>query len=532
MRKTLAVWALAAAAAWACAWSEPVSAQEKPRPGGELAYSVLAEPPSFDAHQEATFAVPHSTAPFYSLLVKIDPVEYPKVVPDVAESWSVSPDGRVYEFKIRDGVKFHDGSVLTARDVKASLDHVIFPPAGVVSPRKAIYRQVDAIDAPNPRTLRVTLKRASPAMLTFLASPWNYIYKADLLEKDPHWYKRNVMGTGPFKLGEYVPGSHVLGKKNPDYFVAGLPYLDGFRALFIVDGAARVAAFRGGRVAADFVGATPTLDQATLKQALGDRLVIQKSNWTCVLTIAFNHDKKPFDDPRVRRALSLAIDRREAARVLSEFTEYGTVAGLSQPGASFAMPETELEKVAGYWRDVDRSRAEARRLLKEAGVADGFAFPFTNRGITGPQRVGVYVIDQWRKVGLQPAHRVLETGPYFAALRSGDFEASIDFSCDFADEPDLQLTKYLSSDKSAINYSRYTDPVLDELYERQSREQAPDKRKQLVWEFERRELGEMAHQVVILGQVRNVALWDFVKGWKVTPSHYLNQDLGSVWLAK
>jgi peptide/nickel transport system substrate-binding protein len=525
---------LAVALAWigAGVLAGPAAGQETPRPGGELVYSVLAEPPSFDAHQEATFAVPHSTAPFYSLLVKIDAASYPKVVPDLAESWTISPDGRVYEFKLRAGVKFHDGSLLTARDVKASLDHVIFPPAGVTSPRRAVYVQVEAVEAPGPATVRVRLKRASPAMLTFLASPWNYVYKAENLEKDPHWHKKNVMGTGPFKLAEYVPGSHVLGKKNPDYFVKGLPYLDGFRALYIVDGAARVAAFRGGRVAADFVGATPLLDQASLKQALGDKLVLQKSTWSCVLTIAFNHDKKPFDDPRVRRALSLALDRREAARVLNEFSEYGTVAGLSQPGAPYAMPTAELEKVPGYWPDIEKSRVEARRLLKEAGVPDGFTFPFTNRGLTGPSRVGVYVIDQWRKIGLQATHRVLETGPYFTALRSGDYDATVDFSCDFADEPDLQLTKYLSSDKSPINYARYSDPALDELFDRQSREQNLDRRKQLVWEFERRVLGEMAHQVVILGQVRAVALWDYVKGWRVTPSHYLNQDLSTVWLAR
>jgi peptide/nickel transport system substrate-binding protein len=534
MKATRALAGLTVVTGWLLGLSgaTPAAGQEKPKIGGELVYSVLAEPPSFDAHQEATFAVPHSTAPFYSLLVKFDPESYPKIVPDVAESWTVSADGRVYDFKIRDGVKFHDGSVLTSRDVKASLDHVIFPPPGVLSPRKAVYAQVEAIEAPGPLALRIRLKRAQPGMLTFLASPWNYLYKADLLEKDPHHFKKNVMGTGPFKFGEYVPGSHVVGKKNPDYFVKGLPYLDSFRALYIVDGGARVAAFKGGRVAADFVGATPLLDQASLKQALGDKLVLQRSNWTCVLTIAFNHDKKPFDDPRVRRALSLALDRHEAAGVLNQFSEYGTVAGISQPGAPFAMPEAELEKIPGYWRDVEKSRAEARRLLKEAGIPDGFAFPFSNRAITGAQRVGVYVLDQWRKIGIQANHRLLETGPYFAALRSGDFEAGIDFSCDFADEPDLQLTKYISSDKSAINYSRYSDPALDELYQRQSQEQVLDKRKQLVWDFERRVLGEMAHQVIILGQVRAVALWDYVRGWKVTPSHYLNQDLSTVWLAK
>jgi peptide/nickel transport system substrate-binding protein len=285
-------------------------------------------------------------------------------------------------------------------------------------------------------------------------------------------------------------------------------------------------------VAVDFTGATPGRDQTTLKQAMGDRLTLQKGPWACVLLTAMHNEKKPFDDPRVRRALSLAIDRREAARVLVEISEYGMVAGISQPYAPFAMPEAELNKVAGYWPDIEKSRAEARRLLKEAGVPEGFKFVLSNRGITGAERSGVFIIDQWRRVGLQVTHRVLETGPYFAALRSGDFETAIDFSCDFADEPDLQLTKYLSSDRSPLNYSRYTDRGLDDLYDRQSREQDPAKRKELVWEFERRLLDETAHVMVFLGQVRTVAHWDYLKGWKVTPSHYLNQDLATVWLAR
>ena len=534
MRRRLGVWGSALLVTWLVGWSPGLSvlAQEQPRHGGELAYSVGAEPPSFDGHQEVSYVVSHSSAPFYSLLVKIDPFEYPKVVPDLAESWSISSDGRVYDFKLRDGVKFHDGSLLTARDVKASLDHVVFPPPGVVSPRKAVYEQVESIETPAPRALRIRLKRAQAAMLTFLASPWNYVYKADLLEKDPHWYKRNVMGTGPFRFAEYVGGSHIAGKKNPDYFVKDLPYLDGFRALFMVDAGARNAALRSGRVAVDFLGATPARDQATLKQALGDRLVLQKSPVTCVLLTQMHHEKKPFDDPRVRRALSLAIDRREAARVLVEITEYGMVAGISQPYAPFAMPEAELHKVAGYWPDIEKSRAEARRLLREAGVPDGFKFTFMNRNTTGPQRAGVFVIDQWRRIGLQVTHRVLETAPRFAALQAGDFETAMDFSCDFADEPDLQLTKYLSSDRSPINYSRYTDRMLDELYDRQSREQDLAKRKDLVWAFERRLLDEMAHTPILIGNVRAVAHWDHLRGWKATPSYYLNQDLASVWLAR
>lgn len=534
MRSLLAGLALVAVSAWALAVSSdaPVFAQDKPRPGGELVYSVLAAPPSFDAHQEATFAVIHTTAPFYSLLVKIDPGNYPKVVPDLAESWTVSQDGRVYTFKLRDGVKFHDESLLTSRDVKASLDHVIFPPQGVISPRKAVYAQVQSVDAPDPRTVQVRLRRPQPGMLTFLASPWNYIYKADLLEKDPNWYKTHIMGTGPFRFSEYVPGSYMTGKKNPDYFVKGEPYLDSFRALIIVDATARVDAFRSGRVAADFVGATPTRDQADLKQALGSHLVIQRSSWACDLLVAINHEKKPFDDPRVRRALSLAIDRYTAAPVINQFSEFGAVAGLDQPGSPFALTKLELAKIPGYGYSTDKNRAEARQLLREAGVPEGFSIVYSNRGITGPERVGVFLIDQWRKIGLNVTQQVLETAQEFAALRSGNYTIASDFSCDFVQEPDLTLVKYISSDKSPINYSRYSDPALDSLYDRQSQERDADKRRQLVWEFERREMGEMAHQPVVLAQVRAVTLWDYVKGWKVTPSHYLNQDLATVWLAK
>ena len=206
-------------------WSDPPArAQETPRAGGELAYSVLAEPPSFDAHQEATFAVPHSTAPFYSLLVKFDPFEYPKIVPDVAESWTISPDGKVYEFKLRDGVKFHDGSVADVPGRQGEPGPRHLPADRRDQPAEGRLRAGrGGGGAQSPHDPGDGSSARQPGMLTFLASPWNYIYKADLLEKDPHWFKKNVMGTGPFKLAEYVPGSHVLGKKNPDYFVKGLP---------------------------------------------------------------------------------------------------------------------------------------------------------------------------------------------------------------------------------------------------------------------------------------------------------------------
>ena len=517
------------------AWAPSVgraAVPEKPQPGGELTFAVAAEPPSFDGHRETTFAMIHPVAPHYSLLLKFDPDTYPKIVGDLAESWTISRDGVTYTFKIRDGVKWHDGSLLTAKDIKATYDKIAFPPPGVVSVRKASYAALERVEAPDARTVVFRLKWPEASMLANLASPWNFIYKADILAKDPRWYEKNIMGTGPFKFVEHVPGSLWVGKRNEDYFVKGRPYLDGFRALFIRDTAARLAAVRGGRALVEFRGDSPAA-RDDLVRALGDKIVVQESSWICALTVAINTEKKPFDDPRVRRALSLAVDRWEASRVLPKIAFVKEVGGVLRPGSEYAMPESELIKLAGFWKNIEASRTEARRLLREAGVPDGFKFTFKNRDVAMPyQPVGIYLIDQWRKVGLNVTQVVQETGPYTADLRAGNYETSLDFVCDFMDEPDLQLFKYLSSDKSPANYGRYKDPVLDDLYLKQARATDPAERKKLVWAFERRVLDEMAYQWPTLWWQRIIPHWAKLRGWKITPSHYLNQDLRDVWLAK
>jgi len=517
------------------AWAPSVgraAVPEKTQPGGELTFAVAAEPPSFDGHRETTFAMIHPVAPHYSLLLKFDPDTYPKIVGDLAESWTISRDGVTYTFKIRDGVKWHDGSLLTAKDIKATYDKIAFPPPGVVSVRKASYAALERVEAPDARTVVFRVKWPEASMLANLASPWNFIYKADILAKDPRWYEKNIMGTGPFKFVEYVSGSYWVGKRNEDYFVKGRPYLDGFRALFIRDTAARLAAVRGGRALVEFRGDSPAA-RDDLVRALGDKIVVQESSWICALTVAINTEKKPFDDPRVRRALSLAVDRWEASRVLPKIAFVKEVGGLLRPGSEYAMSESDLTKLAGFWKNIEASRTEARRLLREAGVPDGFKFTFKNRDVAMPyQPVGIYLIDQWRKVGLNVTQVVQETGPYTADLRAGNYETSLDFVCDFMDEPDLQLFKYLSSDKSPANYGRYKDPILDDLYLKQARATDPAERKKLVWAFERRVLDEMAYQWPTLWWQRIIPHWAKLRGWKITPSHYLNQDLRDVWLAK
>ena len=151
-------------------------AADTPRRGGILLCAIAADAPSLDPHQETTFATIEVVAPLYSILLQIDPLGYPKIIGDLATEWKISPDGLTYTFKIHRGVKFHDGSPLTAIDVKASYDKIIFPPPGVRSTRKTSYSAVQGVEAPDTETVVFKLKFPSASLLANLASPWNVIY--------------------------------------------------------------------------------------------------------------------------------------------------------------------------------------------------------------------------------------------------------------------------------------------------------------------------------------------------------------------
>jgi peptide/nickel transport system substrate-binding protein len=508
------------------------AAAQTPRSGGELIFVVPSEPPSYDAHQEETFGLIHPMAPHYSTLLRVDPFDKSgtKPVGDVAESWAVSKDGLTYTFKLRKGVKFHDGSEMTSKDVKASYDKIVFPGPNMKSSRKTTYGAIQSVEAPDPATVVFKLKYPESSMLLNLASPWNWIYKADIIAKDPRWYEKNVMGTGPFTFVEHVRGSHWVGKKNANYWDKGKPYLDGYRALFVRDSAAQVAAVRGERAHIQFRGFSPA-ERDSLTAALGPKVTVQESPWDCVLMVAMNHDKKPFDDKRVRKALTLALDRYQASQALSKIAIIKEVAGVQVPGTPYATPPAELEKLAGYGRDIKKSREEARKLLREAGVPDGANFTFKNRGIPMPyEPVGVWLIDQWRQIGLNVKQEVVEAASYHPMLKRGDFELAMDFACGFIVEPDLDLGRFVST--SDANYGRHKDTVIDDLYSRQARATDVEERKKIVRQLEKRLVDEEVHVLYTLQWHRIIPHSSKVKGWTITPSHYLNNQLDTVWLSE
>lgn len=517
---------LAVFAALGCG-SSTGTAQEAPKRGGTLVYGINSgDPPTYDCHQSPLFAIIHLLSPHYSNLLRFDLANYPKVVGDLAESWTVSPDAKVYTFSLHPNIKFHDGSAFSAEDVKASYDRIRNPPQGVVSVRQGLVADIDTIETPDARTVTFRLKRPNRALLYAFANPFNCIYSAAKLKENPTFPARNVLGTGPFRFTEHVAGSHWKGERFKDYFKPNLPYLDGFHAIF-TQGPALINALQGGQTMGEFRSVT-TADRDRLVGALGNKVVIHESPWLNALLITFNTQKKPFDDARVRRALSLAVDRWAAAEVLPRSTIMRFTGGYLRPGYDLAAREEDLVKMPGYSKNIEASRAEARRLLAEAGVPN-LKLKLTNRTIanlfTGG---GVYVIDQWKRIGVEVEHFQGNDVLYNTALNEGNFEVALDFQGDSVDEPTYQLTRYLSADLSS-NRARYTDREVDRLFEAQKDATDPKERYRLLRQLETRLLTE-AYIVPLLWWERVIAISAKVKGWHMSPSHLIGQDLEKVWL--
>ncbi len=504
-------------------------AADAPKSGGLLKFAVGAEPPNYDCHAQTSFAFIHPVRPHYNTLLEFDTAKYPAIKGDLAESWTVSKDGLTYTFKLRKDVKFHDGSAFTSADVKATYDRIRKPPAGVRSLREESYADVASIATPDAHTVVFRLSKPNASMLSSFASPWDCIYSAAKLKQDPRFPERNVMGTGPFTFVEHVAGSHWTGRKFDGYYRKGRPYLNGFIAIFVA-GAPMVNALAAGEVLAEFRGHSPA-DRERLGKALGDKAVVVESPWVCSLVVTFNTKKKPFDDQRVRQALSLSIDRWGGAQALSRVALVRHVGGVLRPGYDLAVSEKELVTYPGFSKDINASRAEARKLLAAAGVPN-LAFTFTNRNVAMPYTpVGVFLIDQWRQIGVNVKHEQLETRLYLAAQQRDNptFDAALDFNCDFMDEPNLQLQKYLSHDRSAINYAQQIDRKLDALFDKQSGELDKKKRYVVLREFERHAL-EQAYTIPTIWWHRIIVHHKVMKGWNMTPSHYVGQDLSDVWL--
>jgi peptide/nickel transport system substrate-binding protein len=502
---------------------------QTPKKGGTLNFSIVAEPPTLDCHATTTFATIHPVAPSYNGLLKFrgDVNQKLGIVGDLAKSWEMAADGLTWTFKLHDTVKFHDGSAMTSTDVKVSYERILNPPAGVVSARQALHADIASIDTPDASTVVFKLKKANASMQNNFASPFNCIYSAKKLAENPKYPETEVMGTGAFKFKEYVKGATYEGVKNPDYFEAGKPHLDGYK-VFIVKSNAVVPGIQGGQFDAEFRGRSPK-ERDQLVEAMKDKVTVMEGPWTTGLLIIFNTQKKPFDDVRVRRALTMAIDRWGGSAPLSKISVLRYVGGFTRTGSDWAMPPEELEKLPGYARDIAKSREEAKKLLKEAGV-ENLKVNFVNRNIAEPYTpAGIYVVDQWKRIGIETQHQQLETKLYFDAQAQGNFDVTMEFIADYVDDPSIQFQKLLSKAKSSAALSGHTDKIVDDLFDKQSGMVDPVERKKVVHEMERRII-DQAYGGMLYWWQRSIVNNAKIKGWEIHAAHFTGQDLSNVWL--
>ncbi len=399
-----------------------------------------------------------------------------------------------------------------------------------MSTHKAYYQvMVEKIDAPDRDTVVFHLKYPAASFIPLMAHPARPIYAKKYLDQDPHYYKRHVMGTGPFKFKQYVRGSYLELERNPDYWVKGRPYLDGAKYFMIKDLSARAKSVRSGRTDVEFRGFPPAEVEAMQNQ-LGDQVTVRYPPPSIFWGVAFNMDQKPFNDERVRQALSLAVDRYEMAETLYPLSGLGTVQAIHPPDSKWGLPQEVLQQLPGYGKDAEANLKEAKRLLAEAGYPNGFKTVLMNRAVKLPYiDFGVYLISSWKKIGIEAEHKLVESASWIKDLRSRNFQLAVDPGGSISGDPDELLVRWITGEPN--NYGRFSDPRVDELFQQQRREVDEAKRIELVHEMQRA-IFDKSWWLQGLGWTRIEVRSSRIRNYEPHPSHWDNRRLQDVWLAE
>src|SRR4051795_2351746 len=342
------------------------------RPGGVLRMGLTNRPPHFDVHQSGTFNNLGSQACMFDNLIRRDPRDSGKtIIPDLAHSWEIGKDGKTYTFFLRQGVQFHDGAELTADDVKATFDRIAKPPQGISIPRSILFKTVSEINARDKYTVEFKLSEPRPAtfIMSAIASGWNVILRKKTLE-DNNYNLRKVEiypGTGPFRSVRRVENETWVMERNPGYWNKGLPYLDGIQFYHALPFSTDLgSAVLSGRV--DYIRITDPVTARKAKATPG--MSTTAFNQSVIQGTWVNSKRKPFDDPRVRRAFHLALDHHVLVDVVKDVAPM-QVGGFIYPFSEFATPKPELLKKVGYQEDPTAAIKEAKALMAAAGYANG-----------------------------------------------------------------------------------------------------------------------------------------------------------------
>ncbi|MBI2906623.1 MAG: ABC transporter substrate-binding protein [Chloroflexi bacterium] len=505
----------------------PKPASDQPRYGGVLTWAQEADAATFDIHQESGGQHPLTLTPSYNGLLQFDPLSWPdaKIVPDLAESWQISSDGLEYTFRLKTGVKWHDGTAFSSEDVKISLDRVREPPKGVRSPRAAALASVTQVEAAAPNVARMRLKYPSAALSAILATDWLAILPKHIIEAKGDM-KRDILGTGPFKFKAYMPGTSLEYSKNGDYFVRGRPYLEGITIYIIRDDSTRFAALRTGRV--PYLPHPSGVNATQAQMAQADRNLVVQSTWVPSLShLRMNLQRAPWSDPRLRRAVSLALDRQAYIKAVMQGA--GLIAARMPSKGPWGIPEDELLQMPGYRQPKDADIVEAKRLMAEAGFSQGFETTVLARPERSHQARATFIVAELAKLGIKAAMVVRESAAFDDTLIRGAFDTQAHGPAVAIDDPDLRYGEHYVTG-AGRNYGKYSHAKFDDLYDKQSRAVDINERKRLVREMET-VLMEDNPDVAIAWQVVMIAHSMRLRNYKIASSAYINNRHQEVWLA-
>jgi len=514
----------------------PASSQTPPPKRGGILNSVLTEdPPGLLVHESATISNVWPMSPCYSNLVIFDPLKpldsAETVLPELAERWSWQDNFRNLVFFLRKNVKWHDGRPFTAADVKYTFDAVREAPDAAAkmrtSPRKDWYANVEAIEVPEPHTVVFRLKRPQPSLLLMLASGYSPVYPAHVPFAD---LRQRCVGTGPFRQKEYPRGQLIELERNRDYFVPDRPYLDGIRYTIIRERGTRLAALQAGRLDA-FMPLEMTKAMAEAAKAQAPALVITEVGQNGSDNVILNHKRPPFDDPAVRRAINLALDRNAYVRGVRQNGAVTGAALMPKPLGFWGLPESDLRTLPGY-RDPAADKAEARRVLAAAGYgpAKPLRFELVTRTLPIYVDLASFVADQLRLIGVEATVKQIDTAAWFPALSRREYQIGANLTAGGFDDPDAYLFENYKCG-SPRNYTDYCSEEMDRLIEQQSQELDRAKRYKLVADIQRRLEADVARPM--LGWRKEYfARWPHVKNLVPHNALYNYGRMQEVWLDK
>jgi peptide/nickel transport system substrate-binding protein len=494
-----------------------------PQRGGVVVHRLNTDPSPLDVHGTSTFYAVWPETPCYNQLVQYDPQDPDnKIIPDLADSYEIAGDGKSIVFKLHPGVKFHDGSDFSSEDVKANLDWIQNPPPKKVSPRQGALDAIDRVETPDPLTAKIVLKRPNPSLIANLASEYLDIgAKVDLDKGD---LGTQMNGTGPFMLKSFTRGVGVELERNPNYWVKDRPYLDGLKYLLVADDTTAFANFLGGQFSRYYPVLPEDMDRVA--RETGGKATAYSPLGLSRDIVFFNSPKKPFDDIRVRQAVSMALDRQEGIQVVRGGR--ARASGYMLPGGDWAIPDDQRKKIPGYDKaDI----AEAKKLLAAAGVTQPLSGVVLTRTDVTFRNQATWVQGALQKaLGWNLTIDAVDNASAYAKAYAGQFDLISWTVAITVDDPDATFAEIATS-KAVRNWSKVYDTDADALFDKQTQTVDPTQRKPIVQQMETKFLNDF--QVVLLDfQNANHAIYNSLQNYKLSKSLYTNYRYQDAWLAK